>query len=220
MTYSLININSNLKDAAGKLEKFKKVSNTAELSTKTQLIIQKMSDYESRLVDISIEEKMLDSIYTQVKSGKNLSTLSVGGINLRDSGLTDLISKLQDAVLKKKLLRKDYTEAYPEVVKLSARISQLKAMIKNTVKSLKENTSDRKELIQNSLLQHEKRLKDLPTDERIYGRLERNFEVNKNIYSYLLEKRAETGILKASKVSKNRIIDEALVPNVPIKPKE
>lgn len=215
----LITINSNLKDAALKLEDFKQSTSTAELSTKTQLIITKMSEYESRLVDISIEEKMLDSIYKQVKSGKNLGTLSVAGVSMKDSSLTDLIKKLQEAQLKKKILRKDYTEAYPKVVKLRSEILQLQSLIKNTVKNLKESVSDKRELIEDSLLQHEKRLKDLPEDERVYGRLERNFEVNKKIYSYLLEKRAETGILKASKVSKNRIIDDALISYVPIAPK-
>ncbi|OYY25783.1 MAG: hypothetical protein B7Y63_09920 [Sulfurovum sp. 35-42-20] len=39
------------------------------------------------------------------------------------------------------------------------------------------------------------------------------------MYSYLLEKRSETAIIKASTVSKNRIIDRALLPEFPIKPK-
>jgi len=43
--------------------------------------------------------------------------------------------------------------------------------------------------------------------------------VNEKIYSYLLEKRSETAIIKASTVSKNRIIDKALYPEGPIKPK-
>lgn len=215
----LIKINENLKDAAFKLENYKKSSSTAELSTKTKLIITKMSDYESRLVDISIEERMLDTLYKQVRSGKHLETLSVAGLKLQDPTLSQLIKELQDAVIKKKILRKDYTESFPGIKKLNTEIAQLKHIITKTIKNLKQNVSERKKLIQKSLNKHEKRLKELPENERIYGRLERNFEVNQKIYSYLLEKRAETGIIKASTVSKNRIIDEALKPNVPVAPK-
>jgi capsular exopolysaccharide synthesis family protein len=42
--------------------------------------------------------------------------------------------------------------------------------------------------------------------------------VNEKIYSYLLEKRSETAIIKASTVSKNRMIDKALLPAAPILP--
>ena len=53
----------------------------------------------------------------------------------------------------------------------------------------------------------------------MFGQLQRKFSVNEKIYSYLLEKRSETAILKAATVSKNRIIDTALCPEEPIKPK-
>ncbi len=53
----------------------------------------------------------------------------------------------------------------------------------------------------------------------MFGQLQRKFSVNEKIYSYLLEKRSETAILKAATVSKNRIIDTALLPGAPIKPK-
>ena len=52
-------------------------------------------------------------------------------------------------------------------------------------------------------------LKKLPTTEIEYIKVQRAFDINNTVYTYLLEKRAETGIARASIVSDNRIIDEA-----------
>jgi len=84
---------------------------------------------------------------------------------------------------------------------------------------LKKTIEERKTLLEQSIAQEQKILDTLPADERMYGQLQRKFAVNEKIYSYLLEKRSETAIVKASTVSKNRIIDSALIPEEPIKPK-
>ena len=84
---------------------------------------------------------------------------------------------------------------------------------------MKESIKEKKKLIERSIAEQQKLLNKLPTDERVYGELQRKFVVNEKIYSYLLEKRLETAVIKASTVSKNRIIDSALVPEMAIKPK-
>jgi capsular exopolysaccharide synthesis family protein len=43
--------------------------------------------------------------------------------------------------------------------------------------------------------------------------------VNEKVYNYLLEKRAETAILRSSTISKTRVLDSVLVPDLPVKPK-
>ena len=126
-------ITENLKGSAIKLEEFKKSSNTVNLSSKAENIIRQMSEHESKLAEISIQEEMLDTLYEQVKSGKNLESLSVAGVEMGQSSLSDMTKKLQDAILKKKVLREDYTEMYPGVRKLSKTIAQLQKLIVSTI---------------------------------------------------------------------------------------
>ncbi len=214
----LIQIQKSLDEAAEKLEDFKRNTNTAEMSTKTKLIIGKMSEYEGRLVDISIEESMLNALQQQIMSGKKLESLSIAGLKVKGSTLSRLIQELQQAILKRNSLSLDITNSNREMTKLDNMINHLKDVIANTINNLKLSVKERRKLIQQSIDEQERRLKDLPTDEKIYSRLERNFQVNQEIYSYLLKKRSETAILKASTVSKNRIVDPALLPASPTKP--
>lgn len=212
-------ITENLKGSAVKIEEFKTSSNMVNLSSKAQNIIVQMSDYETKLAEISIQQEMLETLYTEVKKGQNLESLSVAGLELGGSSLQEMTKQLQDAILQKKILREDYTEMYPGVRKLQKTIVQVKGLIVTTIQSLSKSIKERKALLEQSTQKLQKELNTLPADERMFGQLQRKFAVNEKIYSYLLEKRSETEIMKASTVSKNRVIDEALLPEDPIKPK-
>ena len=217
----LSRINDNLQTSAANLEHFKKEINMVDLGTKAQGVVEKMSEYESKLAEVAMEEKMLASLYAQVQKGKNLEMLSSAGLNLENTGVPELIKELQEALLKQKFLLEDYTPQHPEVLKVTRTIAQLKQIITGTINTLKERVASRKGLLAKSIEEHEALLQTLPEEERILGGLQRKFLVNEKIYSYLLEKRAATAIAKASTVSKNRILDTALVPDAakPVKPK-
>jgi len=212
-------INENLKNSAVKIEEFKKGANTVNLSSKAEVIINQMGESEVKLEEISMQSETLNNLYKQIKKGKNLETISIIGIGTGNKALSKQISMLQETILRKKVLREDYTEMYPSVVKLRKQITYLKKNIIETIKNLKERISEQKHLLEQSLSKHQKNLNTLPADERMYGQLQRKFAVNEKIYSYLLEKRSETAIVKAATVSKNRVIDLAIYPEEPIKPK-
>jgi len=214
-------ITQNLDHSAEKLEAFQENSNTVDLSAKAQSIITQMGDAESKLAEMSISLELLDSLYKQIKSGKNLETLSVAGLGGAEQATLGVkIKELQDSIIKKKILREDYTEAFPEVKKLRRQIGQLRKMIIATIKNMRISYREKKALIKGTIAKQQKLLNTLPASERIHGQLQRKFTVNEKIYSYLLEKRSETAIIKASTVSKNRVLDRALTPEKPIKPKK
>jgi len=215
-------ITENLKSSAVKLEKFKKNSSTMiSLSTKAEAAIRQMSEKESKLAMISIKQEMLSDLYKKVKSGKNLESLAYTGMDAGNSvsQLALMIKELQATIVRKKVLSAEYTEVYREVVKVKRAIEQHKKIIISTIEDMEKNIRERKAFLKKSIAKQQKELDKLPADERMIGDLQRKFSVNKKIYSYLLEKRSETAILKAATVSKNRIIDTALIPHSPIKPK-
>ena len=214
-------ISLSLNTSAMNLEKFKEHSNTIDLGAKAQSIITQMGEYEGKLAEISISLDLLNTLYKQVRSGKHLETLSLTGLtpDADKSSLALQIKELQDAMVKKKILKEDYTDAFPEVKKLTRKITQLKRIISSTIKNMRSSFKKKKTLIKSTIAQQQKLLNTLPKGERQFGQLQRTFNVNEKIYSYLLEQRSATAIVKASTVSKNRILDSALLPEKPIKPK-
>lgn len=210
-------INKNLKASAIKLEEFKKSSNTLDVNSKAANILQQMNTYQTQLTDITIRQQLLDSLYSQVKSGKNLESISISGLD--QASLTAMITKLQNTIVRLKSMRQRYTEVYPAVSQLKSEIKELKKTIISSIRSLKESILENQTLLEASIADLQIVLDTLPANERVYGELERKFAVNEKIYSYLLEKQSEVGIIKASTVSQNIIIDQAFYPETAVKPK-
>jgi tyrosine-protein kinase Etk/Wzc len=75
--------------------------------------------------------------------------------------------------------------------------------------------------VDNRIRSIEYNISTLPGIERRLLGIQRNFDINNTIYTYLLEKRAEAGIARASNVSDNKPIDRADKYNIiKVKPKE
>jgi uncharacterized protein involved in exopolysaccharide biosynthesis len=61
-------ITENLRSSAIKLEEFKRSANTVNLSAKAENIIRHMSESETKLEEITIQEEMLKTLYKQFKA--------------------------------------------------------------------------------------------------------------------------------------------------------
>ena len=93
----------------------------------------------------------------------------------------------------------------------------LKENVLNNIGSIRSSIGE----IDNKIDSVEGEMKNMPAKEMESIQVKREFDINNTVYTYLLEKRAETGIARASIVSDNRIIDNASIYNTSqIRPKE
>ncbi|PTB83697.1 capsular biosynthesis protein [Sulfurovum lithotrophicum] len=212
-------ISTNIKESATDLESFRQESKIVNVNHISETIATRLDNYEADLMKIVLKEQMLNNFYTQLKSSKYIETLSIEGIEDKESILAELMQKLQDAIVKKKELREDYTNLHPLVLKVTRKIIQLKSTILNTTKNLRQNLETKKALLIKSIEKQRTILNTLPENQRKYGELERKFKMNEEISSYLMKRKSEAEMIKASTVSKNRMLDRALLPYSPIKPK-
>ena len=65
---------------------------------------------------------------------------------------------------------------------------------------------------------YNERMSLLPDTEVQLARLERNYKINEKTYTMLIEKYEEAKIAEKSKIGKIRIVEEARIPEAPIKP--
>ena len=137
-----------------------------------------------------------------------------------DSTLIKLINIYQDELIKKSILLFEFTNEHPDVIKSNKQLNNLKEMILSSIKNTRISIKNKKESINEIIAEYNKVIKSLPTSERILADLNRKFIVNEKVYSFLLEKRAESEISKARTVNKNWILDESFLPLSPIMPKK
>ena len=212
-------INKDVKQSQGKLQKFRSKNTIVDASSQAMMTAKNMSEYESKLQELEIESNVLKDVQEYVIAGKDLSGISLGSAAYTDPALAQMIVKLQESIMKRKSLLVEFTELHPDIVKLTEAINSVKATIKFTLKNDINIIEQRKKTLRHYIDQYKKSLQALPESERKLANLTRDTMVNEKVYDYLLEKRAETAILRSSTVSKTRVLDAALLPSLPIKPK-
>ena len=215
----LEDINKRLKISENNLEVYKETNDVISLPEKATNTSKNITEYETKLQEILIEENILKNLEQYINTNTNLSGLTVGSIRFADPALASLINKLHEYSTQRESVLIDYTELHPDVEKLSKTIASLRRSIKASLKANLRQLSQRKASMKNVIAKLSKSLETLPKQERELTRLSRHFNVNEKVYSFLLEKRAETAILKSSTISNGRVLDQALNYSTPIKPK-
>ena len=212
-------INKDVEKSQGKLEKFRSKNTIVDASSQAMLTAQSMSDYESKLQALDIESNVLKNVQTYMNTGKDMAGISLGSAAYTDPALAQMIQKLQESMLQRNAMLVEYTELHPDIVKLTESINAIKSSIKFTLQNDITIINQRKKTLRRYIRKYKKSLEALPENERKLANLTRNTLVNEKVYNFLLEKRAETAILRSSTVSKTRVLDSALLPRTPVKPK-
>jgi len=152
-------------------------------------------------------EKQLPSLKEQLEtatSALNDYRIRKGSINLDLetqnilTGTVELNTQVTLLQQKRDELRQKFTESHPNVIAIDKQISRLQAQI---------NAFDKK-------------IGGLPETQQIILRLSRDVEVNAELYTTLLNHAQTIRVAKAGTVGNVRIIDYAMLPDLPIKPRK
>ncbi len=212
-------IHKTLKKSATKLQSFKATHVIMDVGTKAATTATKLSELEAKLYEINTQINILESLMSYIKSQKDINGIDMSSAQIVGPVISGLIAKLQEAVSLRSTLLIDYTELHPDVVKATEQINRLRQMLEDSIKSTLKGFKIRKNELIKQIDKYKSAMQSLPEEEQKLTQLTRDFMVNEKIYSFLLQKRAETAIVEASKVSEVQVLDEALVPGSPIAPK-
>ncbi len=215
-------ISDSLSSAEGELENFKLNNKLIDLSREGVLIQDKLEQIDAGKSALILQRNYYEYLKEYIESKRETGDIvapSVMGVT--DQFLIKLVDDLAQLQRQKKQLAMNLNES-------AGPLKILDANILTTRIALRENVSDGLRNVENSIGEADKKLKaieqeirKLPSTDRAMINIQRRFDVNNTVYTFLLEKRAETGIVLASNVADNIIIDEAgPYSSYRIKPKE
>jgi capsular exopolysaccharide synthesis family protein len=214
-------ISDSLSKAEENLELFRLKNSFIDLSREGALIQNRLEKFENEKTAFELQLQYYNylSEYLNIKNaGGTIISPSVMGIT--DPVLIKLVNELSD--FQKETERMDFNinGDQPAIGLMHKQTDETREALKenviNAINGLKQSVaeSDRK------ISGVEVEINKLPSTERKLINIQRKFDLNNTVYTYLLEKRSESGIARASNVSDNRIIDSASpYSSVLIKPK-
>ena len=201
------------------LEAFKRSTGIVQLDVEAQTLIQKLSDTERMRAEITIQKKQAEFAITSLKNSILRNETYSPAVFRDDPIMAGMAAKLTDLETQKQALLTDYTSTHPAVKAVQEQIDELENKVKATYETSRINFEKQEKSVTQQLSVYEGSLRKLPAAERELAKLTRLFKVNADIYTFLLQKREETNIARASTISNIDIVDPAIAPDDPIKPR-
>lgn len=217
----LSEIIDSLQSAEIRLQNFRVSNRVTDISTEGTYFFQQLEELQAAQAVLEINENYYDYLLEYLQNTEDRGdVVAPSVIGIADPLLNTLVSELNQLKFNKRRLSFSMKENNPELIVLEEQINL-------TTENLIENIRNAKATNELAIKNHDRRiekvelqLKKLPFTERQLINFKREFDVNDQIYTFLLEKRAEAGITAASNKPDNKILDIARPENaILIKPK-
>lgn len=203
-------ISDSLKIVENSLENFRLSNRLIDVSQEGAIIQNKLERLENEHVLLTLERKYYEYLQEYISSKNETGDiLSPGAMGVNNSGLDALVAQLASLQQQKAKMEVNISEDLPAVTFIDKGITDTKALISENISSSMRNIDNAIRESNQRISSAEDELNKLPGTERRLINIQRQFDLNNTVYNYLLEKKAEAGIARASTVSDNRIIDYA-----------
>lgn len=204
----LVGVSDSLSMTENRLQQFRSTHKVMDLSAQGQAIIGQVTLLENEKARLSLEanyyDYLKDYLSKDVSSGLPIIPITMG---ITDPGLTRLVAEL--AELQGQLAAKGAGEMNPLQRNLEQRARSTKDALRETLNGLQRANSLARSENQEQINKANSQASSLPVTERQLLGIERKFKLNDELYTFLLETRAEQQMQKASNRSDSEIIDRA-----------
>jgi tyrosine-protein kinase Etk/Wzc len=214
----LNSVRTSLDDIQRKLASYRSNNRVVVMDNEAKAMIEQIGKYEEQRVAARLEVAALSDVQRTLKGANPpVGAFLLGEAN--DKVLEGMASTLTAARQKLTDLDSRFNEAAPEVRDQRSQVDAQLEAIRNYVSSRAARAQESLGTLGGIINQYEKRLKTVPGAELGLLQLSRESDVYSRTYQYLLERQQQTAIIKASTLSKNRVLDAPQAPHREDSPK-
>ena len=202
------------------IEQFKGKILTTDISQEGVRIYSKIEEVEATRAELETKLKYYDYLieYIQQNEGPANDLVVPSSLGIQDPVLGTLISELVRLQLEREGLIRGGTGQNQYINLINSQIEDLKHNIIENVQNLKGSVSLNKSELDIRISRLESEMSTLPKAEREFINIKRLYDLGESLYLFLMEKRAEAAIAKASTSSDIKLIDPPQFSTKPISP--
>jgi tyrosine-protein kinase Etk/Wzc len=214
-------ISDSLTKISDKLQKFRSTNKLVNLSMEGQNIYNKLYTLGQEKTQLQIKNEYYNYLLDYLNKKDDLnSIISPSVVGIQDQALSSLINKLLNDFTEYQLIKYSSKKENPTIKLAENNLQKTREAIIENLKNLKQSTELQLKEINKKINEVNQKLAQLPYTEKEMVNIQRYYDLNNEIYTYLLEKRAEAGIAKASNVPEAEVVDYAIPQYaVKVKPK-
>lgn len=203
-------ISDSLNYSETRLQNYRSENKVMNMDFQSQQVMTALESLKDQRASIMVKSKYYDYLrqyLTDNKNGQDLIAPSSLGID--DPILSGLISELTRLFNDRLEMQFNSKKDNPYLASIEIRINTMKRTILENIENLLSATNISLDEVNRRIDQVSERANKLPETQRQLFGFERTFKLNDALYTYLLTKRSEMQIAKASYIPENEIIDVA-----------
>lgn len=210
----LVGVADSLKRAEQNLQNFRISNKVIDLSAEGAMLFDKAKDLQGQKATNELKRRYYDYLMQYIKKRNNIKDIvAPSAVGIEDPQLATLLEQISQSYFQREELLLTTNPDSPTLQQIDSRFDNLSKTLVEKVSSLIEANNLNAQDIEERLTQMEKEMLRIPTNERMLINTEREFNLMNNLYTYLLQKRAEAGIAKASNIADNKVLDFAIPEN-------
>lgn len=209
-----------LKGSENSIEKYKEHKKIVDMTSASDQVLGKAKDLESQVSILKVQLMAIDQLKQDIVSKKDNVNVNfdLGGVD--SQGLGDFISKLNSLLTERNALLKTYNNNSQPIADLNQQILQVKNNALTSINTSRRFIENKIKYLQNQLVPVNQQISALPSTQRDLVNLQRDFEINDKVYSFLSEKKLDAQISSAGILPGATIIDEPHINMNPVSPDE
>ena len=213
-------VKTELEHAEKNLEDYKSKTGVIQLDTEAQNLLQQVTDTEKDRTGLSLRLHQVKFAIDALSDAMARKDVYAPSVLTDDPVVGDIGTKLAELEVKKRGLMVDYTIDHPVVQAVQDQIIALEKRLLATYQTAEQALSLQIGNLDSQLSTFTNQIRKLPTAEQDLARLTRVAKVNADIYTFLLQNYETARIARASTISNLDVIDPAIAPDKPVKPKK
>lgn len=203
-------ISDSLNLTESNLQRFRSANQLLNVAEQATGISAQYVELQNQRAELVTRKRYYDYVADYLTKNDDFSDMIVpASMGIPDQILTGLMTELIAAQAQRSNLIDNKQEKNPLVNKLNIKIDNIKRTIADNISAVRQTTEISIDEMNKRVAKVEAKISSIPKTEQQLGGYERKYRLNDAIYNYLLEKRAEAKITKASNLPDDIIIEPA-----------
>lgn len=181
------------------IQEFRKKHKIYDISQQSEMVLDQLNDLESKQLEAELQLRYYEYLKNYLNTDKELTELvAPSTINITEGILNKLVNDLIALYQQKNTLKYTSSEKSPAYQTILIRIRTTKEALLETTDNLVSTSRSSILDLKNRIVKLEGEMSSIPNKQRAMIDIERKHTINDDIYNYLLQKRAEASIARAS----------------------
>lgn len=209
----LLVIGDSLRQYEDQVQNFKQKNIITNLEGETARLYERLVSFGDQKIQYRLTDNYYSYVEKLLQSDKYEGIFTPNSVGITDDVISQLITEIIALQAQVDLYRNnrsrgvDKLEQNPRYVEMTQRIQFLKGDIRKTIENSRKTHQINLEFIDDQIKIVEQQLKKLPRTERELIAIQRNYALRETLYVFLLQKRTEAGLSKASTTSDIMVVN-------------